>query len=146
MNPTVTAVTNATLVALAGSLAALQSNLQQTLPVLTLFNDNFDFVSLGDNGVGSTGAAIPPGNFGVNSAGPMGRPLVNAAANQSTPAAGALPGGSATVPMTRDTLRVLLVLQSDIQRMLPIVNALNAGTTNFPGNFTNLFGVVPTGP
>ena len=33
--------TNASLVALADALVTLQTNLQQTLPVLSLFNDNF---------------------------------------------------------------------------------------------------------
>lgn len=59
-------VTNATLLALSDSLLALQTNLQQTLPNLILFNDNFDFMSLGDNGTAATPASNPPGNFSVN--------------------------------------------------------------------------------
>jgi hypothetical protein len=151
-------VTNATLLALSDSLLALQTNLEQTLPNLILFNDNFDFVSLGDNGTAATPASNPPGNFsvnfatnfavnaGVNSAVPTGRSLFNTVANRTPVAAAGLPQGFAAVPVTRDTLRALLVLQSDIQRMMPVINALNAGITNAPGSFTNLFGIVPTTP
>jgi hypothetical protein len=147
--------TNASLIALADALVVLQTNLQQTLPVLSTFNDNFDFVSLGDNGLGATSAAAPHGNFsanlatnfavnlGVNAAMPTGSSLFNTVANRVNASAAGLPQGFATVPITRDTLRALLVLQSDMQRMLPVLNALNNGTTNSPGNFTNLFGVVP---
>lgn len=151
-----------TLLALSDSLRLLQTNLQQTLPVLSLFNDNFDFVSLGDNGLASTAAGVPaaPGNFatnlgtnfaanlGVNAAMPTGRSLFNTppvvtTTTTPTAAAAGLPQGASSVPVTRDALRALLVLQSDIERMLPLVNALNGGTSNSPGSFTNLFGVVP---
>jgi len=130
------------------------------LPVLSLFNDNFDFVSLADNGFASTSAGVPaaPGNFatnlgtnfarnlGVNAAMPTGSSLFNtapAATTTTTSAAAGLPQGASSVPVTRDALRALLVLQSDIERMLPLVNALNGGTSNSPGSFTNLFGLVP---
>ncbi len=151
--------TNATPLALANSLSALQTNLQQTLPILILFNNNFDFVSLGDNGVPATTTANPPGNFSsndatnfaqnlaVNTAVPTGPPLITSVpttAGVRVPAADAgLPQGMANTPVSRDTIRALLVLQSDIQRMLPVINALNNGTTVAPGSFTNLFGVVP---
>lgn len=151
--------TNATLAALSDSLSVLETNLRQTLPVLILFNNNFDFVSLGDNGVAATTSPNPPGNlsanlgsnfgknFAVNAAMPTGTSLFNNLANRPSPAAAAgLPAGFATVPVTRDTLRALLVLQSDIQRMLPLVNGLNNGATNAPGSFTNLFGIAPTSP
>jgi hypothetical protein len=47
----------------------------------------------------------------------------------------------------RDTLRALVILQSDMQRMLPLITALNGGTlgnlpiglTGLPGAFTNSF-------
>ena len=151
--------TNATLMALSDSLLALQTNLQQTLPVLILFNDNFDFVSLGDNGVAATTSPNPPGNLSanlatnfsrnlaVNAAMPTGTSLFNTLANRPGPAAAAgLPQGFASVPVTRDTLRTLLVLQNDIQRLLPLVNALNNGAQSAPGSFTNLFVIVPTSP
>jgi hypothetical protein len=148
--------TNAALLSLSDSLMALQTNLQQTLPALILFNDNFDFMSLGDNGVAATTRANPPGNFSVNlatnfavnaavnSAVPTGPSLFNTVANRATtPAAAGLPQGFANIPVTRDTLRALLVLQADIQRMLPVIQALNNGTSNAPGSFTNLFGFAP---
>ncbi|HZR17227.1 MAG TPA: hypothetical protein VFE51_07865 [Verrucomicrobiae bacterium] len=149
--------TNASLLALADALVVLQTNIQQTLPVLSMFNDNFDFASLGDNGLGATASGAPPGNFstnlgtnyavnfGVNAATPTGPSLFNTVANRTTLSAAGLPQGFATVPVTRDTLRALIVLQSDLQRMLPILNGLNGGTTNYPGSFTNLFGLTPTG-
>jgi hypothetical protein len=159
INPNPVVATNATLVALSDALAALQNNLLQTLPLLTVFNDNFDFVSLGDNGAaaraatgtanfGSNLATNFAANFGVNASVPTGGSLFNTSpvVNRPVPAAAGLPQGLPSVPVSRDSLRALLVLQSDIQRMLPIVNALNAGTTNFGGNFTNLFGVVVTSP
>ena len=146
-------VTNARLLALSDALVMLQTNLQQTLPLLASFNDNFDFISLGDNGVAATTTSAPQGNFannlatnfatnlGVNAAVPTGPSLFNTAPNRTTVSAAGLPQGFASVPETREALRALLVLQSDIERMLPVVNALNSGTTNFPGNFTNLFGL-----
>jgi hypothetical protein len=153
-----TIITNATLVSLSGLLQVLQTNLQQTLPVLSLFNDNFDFVSLGDNGLAAAAASTPAGNFSqnlatnyaanfaVNTAVSTGGSLFNTAAARVNPAAAGLPSGTANVPVTRETLRALLVLQSDIQRMLPVLNALNSGTATFPGSFTNLFGIVPNSP
>ncbi len=153
-NPNVI-VTNATLVSLSDLLLVLQTNLQQTLPALSTFNNNFDFVSLGDNGLAASASPNPPGNFsanlatnfagsfGVNAATPTGGSLSNPAAARMNPAAAGLPAGLAGVPVTRETLRALLVLQSDIQRMLPVLNALNAGSASFPGSFTNLFGIVP---
>jgi hypothetical protein len=155
-------VTNSTLVSLSSLLLSLQSNLEQTLPVLEMFNDNFDFVSLGDNGVAATREQNPAGNFGgnfatnfagnfgVNVATPTGPSLFNTVANtvapRLNPAAAGLPGGLANIPVTRETLRALLILQSDIQHMLPVINALNAGTASYPGSFTNLFGIVPGTP
>lgn len=150
--------TNATLLSLADALVVLQTNLQQTLPVLSTFNDNFDFASFGDNGQAATAAGGPPGNFsanlatnfavnlGVNAAVPTGGSLFNGVANRTAASAAGLPQGFATVPVTRDTLRALLVLQSDIQRMLPILNGLNGGNSNYPGNFTNLFGLARRTP
>src|ERR1051326_5279619 len=46
----------------------------------------------------------------------------------------------------RDVLRALLLLQDDVERMLPLVNALNGGTPATLGvSLTNNFGTVPTG-
>jgi len=149
--------TNASLAALAGALVCLQTNIQQTLPVLTMFNDNFDFVSFADNGSGSTASSAPAGNFssnlaanyaanfGVNAATPTGPPLITSTPTQAVPSAAGLPQGVARVPVTRDSLRSLLILQDDLQRALPLLVALNGGTTNFPGSFSNSFGLTPTG-
>ena len=48
---------------------------------------------------------------------------------------GATTNLAATVTTTRDTLRALLILQNDMQRMLPWLNAINAGVgvTNTTG-------------
>ena len=156
--PNAGVATNATLSALSDSLLVLQNNVAQTLPLLSTFNDNFDFVSLGDNGQASGTATSAPGNFsanlatnfatnlGVNTAMPTGGSLFNTPPVRTVPAAAGLPQGTATIPVTRDTLRALLVLQADLQRLLPVLNGLNGGTANFPASFTNLFGLVPTSP
>ena len=63
--------------------------------------------------------------------------------------------GLGVAPITSETLRALIVLQSDLQRLLPTLNSLNGSTTNFvgigltpgfvPGSVTNVFGISPTG-
>jgi hypothetical protein len=133
----------------------LQTNLEQTLPVISGFNDNFDFISLND-----TGAAFPaPGNFasnagtnlavnlGVNAAMPTGPGLFNTPLNRATvivPGSTPVPSsaqGVSAVSFTRDSLRALLILQNDIERMLTVVNVLNSGMTN-AGTLPNLLGAV----
>lgn len=151
--------TNATLVALSQSLVILQTNLQQTLPLLINFNDSFDFVDITGNTTGAqsgNAAGAVGANLGVNSAAniavnravPPGTAFLNppmSAAAAAQARAGSAQG-VATMPITRDQLRALLVLQSDLQRMLPVLNALNGGATNAPGTFTGLFGVPATSP
>lgn len=147
--------TRVSLQALSNALIMLQTNLEQTLPVVSGFNDNFDFISLNDNGV----ASAAPGNFainaatnlavnlGVNAAMPTGPGLFNTPLNRATvivPGSTAVPAsaqGVSAAAFTRDSLRALLILQSDIERMLSVVNVLNSGTTS-PGVFTNLVGAV----
>lgn len=152
---TVGVASSVSLQALSDALVILQTNLEQTLPVVSGFNDNFDFISLND-----TGVAFPvPGNFasnagtnlavnlGVNAAMPTGPGLFNTPLNRATvivPGSTAVPGsaqGVSAVSFTRDSLRALLILQSDIQRMLSVVNVLNSGMTN-PGGSANLVGAV----
>jgi len=158
-----TVATNATLEALTASLGVLQANIQRTLPILIGFNDSFDFVGLEGPGASGT-AANPPGNFAansgvnsaansaVNSAVPTGPPLITSVPTGTVPvpapapAANAPSQGFVTQPVTRDALRALLVLQSDMQRILPILNALNSGAVNAPGSFTNLFNVQASSP
>lgn len=151
------ASTNATLTALSESLAVLQTNIQQALPVLINFNDAFDFASLAAMGTASP-APHPMGNFAVNagvnfatnlavnSAVPTGSPLFNSPANAVAQVPPGTSQGIATVPVTRDVLRALLVLQSDMQRMLPLLNALNGSSSNLPGGFSALFGGPATSP
>jgi hypothetical protein len=146
-----TTTPNVSLQTLSDVLTMLQTNLEQTLPVVSSFNDNFDFISLSDNGLAAQGSSGNFGvntatnlavNLGVNAAMPTGPGLFNAAPNRATLNLGApaSPQGLSAVPFTRDTLRALLILQSDIEHMLTVVNILNSGTTN-AGSFTNLFGV-----
>ena len=125
--------------------------------MLINFNDTFDFVSLAGAGVAST-PPHPMGNFAVNagvnfatnlavnSAVPTGTPLFNSQANAVSQVPPGTSQGIATIPVTRDVLRALLVLQSDMQRMLPVINALNGGSTNLPGGFAALFGGPATCP
>lgn len=51
-------------------------------------------------------------------------------------------GAATTGP--RDTLRALLILQNDLQRLLPLLNAINAGTgtTTTPGQTNSLTGSI----
>lgn len=151
------ATTNATLTALSESLAVLQTNIEQALPILINFNDGFDFTSLSAIGT-ATPATHPMGNFAVNagvnfatnlavnSAVPTGTPLFNSQANAAAQVPPGTSQGVATVPVTRDVLRALLVLQSDMERMLPVINALNGGSTNLPGGFSALFSGPATSP
>lgn len=149
--------TNATLAALSDSLMILQTNIEQALPVLINFNDSFDFASLLGNGTAST-AANPPGNFavndgvnfavndGVNSAVSTGPPLITSRPTPTAQVPAGVSQGTPPILVTRDVLRALVVLQSDMQRMLPVLNALNGGTTNLPGGFGALFGGPATSP
>jgi hypothetical protein len=151
--------TNFTLAALSQALVTLQNNVQQTLPMVALFNDNFDFVSLNQSIFNTN----PPPNMAQNLAGNFAKsfavntavstgslfntnPAVNLA--PGAPAVGSTPVNSAfaAAQMNRETLRALLVVQSDLERLLPLLNALNGGAANVPGSFTNLFGVVSVHP
>ncbi|HWH68499.1 MAG TPA: hypothetical protein VNT26_03900, partial [Candidatus Sulfotelmatobacter sp.] len=59
------------------------------------------------------------------------------------------PIGATAMPVTRETLRALLVLQNDLERLLPLLDTLNTGTNRttisltpgfVPAKFTNTFG------
>jgi hypothetical protein len=145
-------VTNLSVADVSAQLVDLQARIEQLLPVLASFNDNFDFISVGP---------APPATPAANAGTLLGQNLstslaVNLGQNLSTlqgttigpptsPAnvptptgtsTGLPPGfggpaatnGFATFPVTRDTLRELLILQFDIQRMLPLLNGLNSGS------------------
>jgi hypothetical protein len=154
----ITPVTPASMAALSTALTALQTNVLDTLPLLKFFNDNYNF---GDNF-----APVPPpgnmsvnmgtnyaGNFGVNMAVSTGVSLFNAPVVK-TPV---VPGGVTTVPgfasglpvpppVSRDTLRALVILQSDMERLLPLLDQLNSSAANSTGLFTNSLGFVPANP
>lgn len=138
-------VSSVTLADLTNSLLALQTNLEQTLVAVTSFNDNFSLISLGAN---EFTAVNPAGNYsanfannfgvnyGVNAAVSTGGSLFNVVANRMGRAAAAgLPQDFSTISMNRDSLRTLLNLQSDIERILSTVNFLNGGT--YSGSLTN---------
>ena len=149
----------ASIAALSTALMVLQTNVLDTLPLLEFFNDNYSF---GDN---FAPAYVPPSgnlsvnlatnyaaNFGVNMAVSTGGSLFNAPVVK-TPV---VPGGVTTVPgfaslpvsppVSRDTLRALVILQSDMERLLPLLDQLNSGAANSTGLFTNAFGFVRTNP
>ena len=125
-------VTNVTVNDLAPLLLNVESNLLETLPVLAAFNDGFNFVNLssGAQAPGATSTAVP-GTILSNIPTSSSVMLPN-----STNILGLPPGlagigttnGARTVVLTRDTLRALIVLENDIERMLPILDAVNGGT------------------
>ncbi len=130
----------------AGELSALLINLQaameQALPALGAFNNSFVFTNAPANmaanfsvNLGTNFSANLGSNFGVN----FGTPAGPSSANP-------LFGAPGTV---NATLRGMLVLQSEVEQMLPVLNALNGGTNSagagfapdfMPGSLTNLFG------
>jgi hypothetical protein len=145
----------ASMAALSTALVVLQTNVLDTLPLLAFFNDNYEF---GDNF--APAYVPPPGNlsvnmatnyavnFGVNTAVSTGGSLFNAPVVK-TPV---VPGGVRTVPgfaslpVSRDTLRALVILQNDMERLLPLLDTLNGGAANSTGLFTNAFGFVLANP
>ncbi len=145
LNPpaTNTVATNLTVADLAAVLGNLQGAVQQALPALAAFNDSFVF----------TNAPAPSGNFAVNLGSNFSRNVAaNFGANVAAPVAGSAPGvlnSPASAPGSANaTLRALVVLQNEIQEILPVLDALNGGTTNAalglapvlqPGSVTNLF-------
>lgn len=147
-------------------LANLQTELAQLLPALAAFNDSIDFQNLAPrstaNSVSQSGVNLG-GNFGANvSTTPLG---INAGQNFSTvtggsttPTSGASISGSGGSTsnniaansragigfsgVSRDSLRALIILQNDLQRLLPLVSALNGSVVEgIPGSFTNTVAV-----
>jgi hypothetical protein len=152
--------TNATVAALSQTLLVLQTNVQYALPLLAYFNDNFDLFSFNDTSL--AGNVSPPNmsqnlatnfasNLAVNTAASTGPPLITTPVNRTTPQPTGITAvpGFASLPMSRDKLRALLVLQSDMERLLPLLNEVNQGAPNNQalGLSTNpnpnLFGLVP---
>jgi len=129
-------------------LANLQNDLNQALPLLAAFNANVLGGNLGlqtlTAPVAGTagGAANFAQNFGTSSAANM---AANLAANVATPTAPALAtpptgttsfGGSGTNSMTQtvspDAARLLVVLESDLERVLPELAAFTGGAVSLP--------------
>jgi len=146
---------NATLAVLSQALLVLHTNVEYTLPLLTYFNDNSDLFSFNNYSV----VGSPPpnmienlatnyaSNFAVNMAATTGPPLITTPVNRTAyqPAVVTSVPGFASQPMSRDKLRALLILQSDMERLLPLLNQVNQEAVNiasFPGTSTNLFGFV----
>lgn len=149
---------------LATLLSSLQTVTEQTLPVLANFNDGFDFFSLSsgitaNGGLASMGSSFANNtatNFSKNTGQNFGRNLSANVATPTVPPATAatnsfgIPGGIAASMPSRETLRALLVLQNDLERLLPLLTSLNGGTNTLagpglspgfiPGVFTNTFG------
>ncbi|HTL55083.1 MAG TPA: hypothetical protein VL361_05355 [Candidatus Limnocylindrales bacterium] len=138
-----TAATNFSVAGLSQLLAELQVRIQQVLPVLNSFNNSFDFISVGSN-TNAAGLSGTEANFssslGANSAAHESVQLstsvavstLNSGSASSLNAFG-LPPGLGVAPVTSETLRSLLVLENDIERMLPTLNALNGGTNALTG-------------
>jgi len=161
--------TNLSIAALSGQIARFQNDLEQLLPLLNAFNNSFDFITTG-SAFPSTSASNPGGaaNSGANLAANLGSNLgSNLGANVSVPAGESLAGNAATnalgfppglgvAPITGETLRALIVLQSDLERLRPTLDSLNGSTNNFigigltpgfvPGSITNVFNVTSPRP
>ncbi len=129
--------TNLTVAQVGSLLTNLEAAVQNALPAVAAFNDNF---------VISNGAASLAVNPAANAAGTLGSNTVTSVTAAAP--AGLLNAPASTPGSVSATLRSLIVLQSELQEMLPTLNALNGGT-NFqtnglspafvPGTFTNLF-------
>lgn len=134
---------------LAPLLTNLEMNIVQVLPLLSDFNDEFDFVNINQSGQQVSGTGTPSSTlFSMSPALSTGTAVVHVSGTVSASNSFLLPPGLAglgttnglkTITMTRDTLRALLVLQADMERMLPVLDAVNGGT-----NFITV-GVTDTG-
>lgn len=141
LNPPATnnlARTSVTVADLAALLGNLQGAVQQALPVVAAFNDSFVFTNA---------PAAPGANFAVNLGSNFATNMAsNLGVNLANPAAAT---GVTTAPGSADaTVRALVVLQNEMQEILPVLNALNGGTNAAalgaapalaPGSVTNVF-------
>jgi hypothetical protein len=124
-------------------LTNLEATIVQTLPTLAAFNDKFDFVQSGTAvAAPSSTATGTSGATAINVTNPTAAPLVIETATNPFALPAGLEGlgttnGAGVFTITRDSLRALLVLESDLERILPVLDAINGGT-----NFVN--GVVTT--
>jgi hypothetical protein len=162
-SPALNGNTNLSLAALSAQLTRFQEDLTQLLPLLAAFNNSFEFVTTGtmaptpvpSGGSVNLGSNLGQ-NLGSNFSGNLGSSL-GVVPNGSGTMTGAstnafgFPAGLGVAPVTGTTLRTLLVLQSDLERIAPALDALNGSSTNFvglgltpgfvPGAVTNVFGI-----
>jgi hypothetical protein len=126
---------------LAPVLTNLEAVLVQTLPALTAFNDEFGFVNLLPGGqqplnpaLGSLPAALTALGSGAGANTATQPVLVGTSAFALPPGLSGLgtTNGTGNVILTGETWRALVVLQNDIERVLPVLDAINGGT-----NFLN---------
>lgn len=135
--------TNLTAADLSVVLLKAQASLEQALPRLGLFNYTFSFAQV-------PFGTLPSANFSQNLGANFSRNLgqnfaqnlaVNLGSNLALPQLSQDGLGMPAAPsadtntLTRETLGALLVLQADMERMLPLLNALN-GTTNASATLT----------
>ncbi len=142
------------------SLINLQFQMESALPLLAAYNDSFTFVSNGPTA--TTGfAPVPLGPSVTNGVSALtGTTALTATTNAGTgvgTTALTSTNGFAAFPITSDTLRALLVVQSDIERLLPVLTAVNngfsfqgggilPGTTPVSSSATNAFGGAASNP
>ena len=86
----------------------------------------------------ATAASPPSPALGTAGASPAISPIVTGASTNSAGLTPGFVGTGFTFASSRDVFRALIVLQADVERMLPLVNALNGGNpTNLA--LTSLF-------
>ncbi len=140
--------TNLTLPGLSGTLQNVQVAIEEALPAVAAFNNSFMFTNAPGAG---TMAANFSANLGNNFSANLGS---NFGVNFGTPVAPNIffNGPNSTPGSVGATLRAMLVLQSDMEQLLPLLDGLNGGTNAAaaamfpgfaPGNLTNLFQQLP---
>jgi hypothetical protein len=135
---------------LPGMLLSLQAQVETLVPVLEQLNEGIEA------NVGTI--TTSGGNFGLNLGNNFSTSFATSfGANVSVPTR-AVPSALAagTGSAVQDTFRALLVLQNDLERILPALVALNGGTNQpalggltpgfVPGAFTNVFNISPGTP
>ena len=120
---------------LAQALESMQTNLSAALPSVAAFNDSFDFVNIGlVSGVPATTPAPTGATISNNLAAGFAANVVlppGATAGSGTVLPGtAGPTGFANLPLTRDSLRALLILQNNMEQMLGLLAELNGTSSN----------------
>lgn len=113
-------VTNAPTANLSDLLTNLQVAVQQALPVLANFNDSFDFVVIGSNGL----AELVP-DTGTNLIVATGTNLVTTLSPNGMVAGTLVTNATSAASLSRGQVAGLLILENDLERLLPLLNTLN---------------------